>query len=273
MTKRHGPGVFTTLLLLIPMLAVPVMALFGVPHFMPVVASPTHRQDRDATEQYRETRISQSAASLRPVSLQMKAETVDLFQPYAGSETTAVTGPARQAVTQLDQDRNSWTDPLHVPRILNNSGRRTAMTRPESNSDSHPQRRAGVSPPVSSSITLFDPPPDRPAVSRSTASGTSTGSVSRYERQSRSSRVPTDDPAGPQPLNWRQASRLLEQLGVSTYSLSPGLNPGEFRFVCLVSSSENPRVSRRFESHSPDPLVAVEQVIDQVRSWTRPHSH
>ena len=73
-------------------------------------------------------------------------------------------------------------------------------------------------------------------------------------------------------MSWRQASKILDELGVQTYSLSPGLNPGEFRFVCLVSSTDDPRVSRRFESHSTDPLVAVEQVIVQVTRWTRSSS-
>ena len=70
-------------------------------------------------------------------------------------------------------------------------------------------------------------------------------------------------------MTWQQASQILNNLGVQSYSLSPGLNPGEFRFMCLVSSTDDPRISRRFESNSTDPLVAVEQVITQVKSWTQ----
>ena len=265
MTQRQGPGVFTTLLLLIPMLTVPVMALFGVPHFMPVVASPTVRSERDTFPGFRETRVSQSEAVLQPVSLRTTTETVDLFQPYADSVTTASPGQPRQSASQLEQYRNSWTDPLIATHIQNAIPHRTPPLRPQSHSDFQLNSSSTPSASAESSFTLSD--------SQQNPSGVHSRSGSRYERQSRSSGVPPVDPVETPPLSWRRAARLLEQLGVSTYSLSPGLNPGEFRFVCLVSSADNPRVSRRFESHAPDPLAAVEQVIDQVRNWTRPQSH
>jgi len=267
MTKRHGPGVFTTLLLLVPMLAVPVMALFGVPHFMPVVASPLDRQNQDISEQYRETRVSQSEASLRPVSLRMETETVDLFQPYTAPDTTAATEPGPQEATQLDQYRQSWTDPLHDSRNRNHTGGWTAITRPERDSSLY----RNVQTPASGPVTQHAGSSDGPNGSGQPPSAPRSGFISSYERQGSSPHVPSAAPLPGQSLNWRQAARAMEQLGVSTFSLSPGLNPGEFRFVCLVSSTDNPRISRRFESNSHDPLAAVEQVIDQVRNWAGPH--
>jgi hypothetical protein len=269
MTTRRGPGAVTTILMLIPMLAVPVMALFGVPHFMPVVASPTPTTLDEPFVGFRELRTGQSDTVLHPVSLRTESESVDLFQPYGG-ETVASNSPARgTADSQLNQIRSEWSDPLSPPQ---NAGS-------PQNADSL-QSRAGVETAVPSSgsglspglVTIFDSRRSSRDPQTRATSATSTGQrgpVGRFERKGNSTAAQARLPVETQPLTWRQASQILNDLGVQSYSLSPGLSPGEFRFVCLVSSTDDPRVSRRFESNSTDPLIAVEQVITQVRSWTR----
>jgi hypothetical protein len=252
MATRRGPGVLTTILMLIPMIAVPMMALFGVPHFMPVVASPTQPEYSEPFVGFRETRTGQSDTVLWPVSLRTQdafGESVDLFQPYGGESTVSDTTSVR------------WSDPL----------KSTSRENPESlfaddpstpkfdNIPNHEEPPAGL-------VSIFDSRPggkDAQSDSLSSTHFEQTGEPTRKSASATSNR---------QSLSWSQASKILDDLGVQTYSLSPGLNPGEFRFVCLVSSTDNPRVSRRFESHSANPLIAVEQVIGQVTRWTRSSS-
>lgn len=254
MATRRGPGVLTTILMLIPMLAIPMMALFGVPHFMPVVASPTQREHSEPFVGFRETRTGQSDTVLRPVSLRTEnsfGESVDLFQPYGGEATAS-----QEASPSI-----RWTDPLESTRreqpeslFAGDPGTPTFDSIPEDD-----ESTGGL-------VTVFDSRPGGRDAQSDSSSNT------RYERTGEPARKPAPAAPGRQSLSWRQASKILDDLGVQTYSLSPGLNPGEFRFVCLVSSTDDPRVSRRFESHSTDPLIAVEQVIGQVTRWTRSSS-
>lgn len=254
MTTRRSPGAVTTILMLIPMLAVPVMALFGVPHFMPVVASPTPASQGDPFVGFREIRTGQADGVLHPVSLRTESESLDLFQPYGG-EAVASPSPARgEADSRLNLIRREWSDPLTSSQSTRSRQADTARETADASRDN------GLSPGL---VTIFD---SRPSQQNSPSRA---GSSVRYQRPGSSATPRERLPAKSQTMTWRQASRILNDLGVRTYSLSPGLNPGEFRFVCLVSSTDDPRVSRRFESNSADPLIAVEQVIRQVKSWTQ----
>lgn len=251
MATRRGPGVLTTILMLIPMLAIPMMALFGVPHFMPVVASPTQREHSEPFVGFRETRTGQSDTVLRPVSLRTEGspgESVDLFQPYGGEA----------AAFEKTSSSVRWSDPLKSTRreqpaslFADDPGTPTFNSITEDDA------------PAAGLVTIFDSRRGGRDAQNDPSSGT------RYDRAGEPARKPPAAAPARQSLSWRQASKILDDLEVQTYSLSPGLNPGEFRFVCLVSSTDDPRVSRRFESHSTDPLIAVEQVIGQVTRWTR----
>jgi hypothetical protein len=252
MTTRRGPGAFTTILMLIPMLAVPVMALFGVPHFMPVVASPTPALQAEPFVGFLEPRTGQSDAVLHPVSLRTESQDVDLFQPYGADAATSNQPTLSEAASRISEIRNNWSDPLKFSRISDTARSRSDLSTTEASIE------GGLKPGL---VTIFD--------SRPTGRESQVDPATRYERPGIARPVPARLPTETQSMTWRQASQILNDLGVQTYSLSPGLSPGEFRFVCLVSSTDDPRISRRFESNSPDPLVAVEQVITQVKSWTQ----
>jgi len=61
----------------------------------------------------------------------------------------------------------------------------------------------------------------------------------------------------------------LNQLGIRTYRLSPSASDGRYHFMCLVTSADDPRISRRFEAESREPLDAVDRVLAQVEEWNR----
>ncbi len=57
-------------------------------------------------------------------------------------------------------------------------------------------------------------------------------------------------------LTWQQAVDRLNEHGIRTFRLTPDSSQNGYRFVCLVTSIDDPRISRRFEAESIDPLVA-----------------
>jgi hypothetical protein len=70
-------------------------------------------------------------------------------------------------------------------------------------------------------------------------------------------------------LTWQQAVDRLTQLGIRTFRLTPDSGQIGYRFVCFVTSVDDPRISRRFEAESIDPLIAVGDVLAQVENWKR----
>ncbi|MGZ0164754.1 MAG: hypothetical protein ACKVII_12585, partial [Planctomycetales bacterium] len=113
---RRIQSLFKTLLMLIPMTAVPVMAVFGIPQFFPVSASPSART-HESTDYGRmfERRVGQSDALLvRSVSTSHPSS-VDLFEPYDNvrSQRSSSGGVvANASSSKLARRRLSWRDPL-----------------------------------------------------------------------------------------------------------------------------------------------------------------
>lgn len=68
---------------------------------------------------------------------------------------------------------------------------------------------------------------------------------------------------------WDEAFNRLEALGIAKYRLEPARNPREFLFVCSLATDDSSRITRRFEAVATDPLQAVTQVIAQIETWTQ----
>ena len=113
--------------------------------------------------------------------------------------------------------------------------------------------------------------------SRGAGSGAQPAAAKRAAASTRESAVPqTAKPSLPDArslrpevpqLSWQKAVERLNSCGAGTYRLTPGLRQDEYRFVCLVNSADDVRITRRFEAESSDPLVAVEKVLAQVEHW------
>jgi hypothetical protein len=68
-------------------------------------------------------------------------------------------------------------------------------------------------------------------------------------------------------LTWKRAVGRLNSLGIRDYQLQAGEREGEFNFSCRLISRTNPRVIHRFEAEAADPLDAVNQVLRQIDEW------
>ena len=292
---RRIQSLFKTLLMLIPMTAVPMMAIFGIPEFFPLSASPSARTSDSG--QILERRIGQSDSLLVQSLAISKPASIDLFQPYDTSDQSLRTPSgdvvANASSSEMSRRRLAWRDPLS-----NSQNTRTEVsirTTSTSTPPEHRIRNANPSAATSRNRGLAESLPhnepsfsDQAAISPQVASsrtanfqtanvasedirsdGSVTGRYSRlmhggHENSVESHSVPS---AQTERLTWQQAVDRLNQLGISTFRLTQDSSQNGYRFVCLVTSIDDPRISRRFEADSIYPLVTVADVLAQVENW------
>lgn len=83
------------------------------------------------------------------------------------------------------------------------------------------------------------------------------------------------DPANPAAttpatqLDWRAATRRLQELGIDDYHLERGESFDSFLFVCSFEPAGSTNVVMRFEAEADQPLAAVADVLDQIDRWLR----
>jgi len=296
---RRIQSLFKTLLMLIPMTAVPMMAIFGIPEFFPVSASPSARTSETSDSgQILEPRVGQSDSLLVRSLAISKPPSIDLFHPYDPSDQSLRTQSgdvvANASSSELGRHRLAWRDPLSSSQNARNEvsiRTNSASTPPEnrvrnakpsaatsrnrSSAESFPHNepsfsgQAAIPPQVVSSRTS-DFRTANVSSEDIRSDGSVTGRYSRlmnsgHENSAESRSVPS---AQTEKLTWQQAVDRLNQLGIRTFRLTPDSSQNGYRFVCLVTSIDDPRISRRFEAESIYPLVAVADVLAQVENWS-----
>jgi len=268
-------GFLATLMLSIPLAAIGLMAVFGIPQLVPANGDSTSSRDqvirgvRDVFDwsEKRETNSSQAGAHLDDA-------------PQFGEQSALADRPAPHDQGQYD---------------------------PNSYDHSQRNRYTQQSSSEATSSSIFDVPPPRalssrqPVPSKDTASGSpsrhwseiSSAGDSRAEQSAAnqaSSATPIRSGVASMAaearngqifqkeavfetqtslLTWRQASLRLTELGVKNYHLERGAAEGTFLFVCTFSPGDAPHVVHRFEAETDDPLLAVNQVLQQVDRWMR----
>lgn len=249
--QRRRQGFATTFLMLIPMLGVPAMAIFGIPQFAPLISSMTSHADETELSGFQEGRLGNSATgSLRTMDVPA-VEPVDLFRPYADEPSSANGDRAPDAV--------KWNDPIRsaAARPDNRSARATDVDHREASvraSRRVHQQVYDIFTDDFRSQPAAAAPTTAPAAGRNMMASVSDSSVTGLKSE---------------PLNWRTAVDRLKACGSTSYRLTAGARDGEYRFVCLVASPDDERITRRFEAESSDPLDAVEVVLSQIEQWQR----
>lgn len=292
---RRIQSLFKTLLMLIPMTAVPMMAIFGIPEFFPVSASPSTRTSDSG--QILERRVGQSDSLLVRSLTTSKPPSIDLFQPYGTSDQSLRTPcgdvVANASSSEMSRRRLAWRDPLSSSQHARTevSIRTTSTSTPPENRirNANPSGATSRNRGLAESLPHNEPSfSDQAAISPQVASsrtanfqtanvasedirsnGSVTGRYSRlmhggHENSVESHLVPS---AKTEMLTWQQAVDRLNQLGIRTFRLTQDSSQNGYRFVCLVTSIDDPRISRRFEADSIYPLVAVADVLAQVENW------
>ena len=241
MRSQSGSSL-STLVFLVPLLGVPLMAIFGVPQFVPVIASSAS----DAAARPSATRssrgVGESAAATSLVSEKSPRDSAsrdderidDLFRPAKSSprDSRPLRGePLGREIkfVETSQGADTWLTQTsaedQAAEIFSDRSKGKSFG-----------ERGGVSPPVSSPRTGGLTPPRSPESSD-------------------------------QGLTWREAVRRLNELGIQEFRLEPGRQLGEFYFACEFTPDRDARITRRFEAEAKEPLLAVAAVLRQIDEW------
>lgn len=215
------------MLLLIPVVTIPLMAVFGVPEIIPQVPS--------AMEGW-----------LKPASQK---------QPPASSEAAtpaADTLPLPRAT--LSEQAIAWEQrPTHD----------IALPRPLSEQAALPSEAAASQ----GRSLFDPPPTTADMQNHPSTEETTNLTPINYTRSTPRNRPPAAATRPAVNLTWQQAVKRLNELEIRNFRLEPGLKPDQFMFVCSYTPPDNPRVSYRFEAEADEPLRAVAKVLEQIETW------
>jgi hypothetical protein len=275
----------TTLLLLVPISAVPLMAIFGVPQFTPVVASPLDETDEEEWDRpaRKKGRSAAKAGRLDEKGLESPPDenwNWDDAPPERSRPLKTVRPGTRLAKEGSPSDETAPTD-VHKGSAKTRSPARPKqrITRPIPNltdGDEPPIRTLGIDvaeddiqtiDSVAHARVVETDDSDEPAgaVNIPSYRRQRSGTADEGERsQDRSGSRASRNAAATEPLTWKGAVKRLNELGIRNFRLEPGVRPGEFTFTCSYTPTNSPHVTRRFEAESDDPLKAVAKVLVQV---------
>lgn len=263
----------TTLLLLVPILAVPMLAIFGIPNFAPAVASPLGddawqtpaASPGGAAPAFADAAGPQGQSNAQnglDFSNNPRQSNLERNVPWPGrtrSETAERTHPNPQlnAGSYEGFDRSAAVvTPTAPPRRLP-LGQEPAQPPAWPSSG-----QEGAIQPVGFTVPgEFAGPPkyERPAPSEIEQTGFDASAT-------RGARPPRVLPPATPSLTWQGAVKRLNELDISNFRLEPGSDPNQFLFMCSYTPPENPQVSYRFEAEASEPLKAVEKVLAQVEA-------
>lgn len=251
MSTKSG-GSFATILLALPLTAIALMGVFGVPEFASVIASP----DRSDLQR----------------------------RPFGGSSDNRDYDPYYDA--QRDYPREAGFDPRRDPfaddaPAFGESGSAPARRVDDRDryysGDRPAERYAEASPDARYAQTSASPAAERAYDSRATSvpngnpfmapASSDSRPMARADHRSPNWDERTASAATTQAMDWRGAARKLADMGIDRYHLERGSTPDSFLFVCLVTPGDNTNVTHRFEAEHTDPLAAVGQVLQQVDGW------
>jgi hypothetical protein len=235
---------FAAMLLLIPILAVPMLAIFGVPDFAPVVESPLGTAEAKG----------RLPAENAPPFVQPVAAQAAEFAPPPGSPGAVAAGPESFPGEQQQSSRLQAIRRGGLPHQPTESAPIVPVSAATPSADS-PFRAAEEAEPVPFAAQPGVIPPSQlpPRVMppANTQSGFTTPAVA----------------SSTAPLTWRGAVQRLNQLEIRNFRLEPGRTSDQFVFICSYTPRDNPRVSYRFEAEADEPLKAVERVLLQIDNW------
>lgn len=284
MRSLSGSSV-TTFLMFIPLLAVPLLAIFGIPEFSPVNASPSGDKHGGLTIADSQPVGGQSDKH-SPEDLFAEVEKRSEFQrlnverrddPFQKNGATA-TGQ-NQPSSVVNARLKGWT--VDANRQPPGSTRPQTPIRPRSSGTvtnaSHDSERNPFAPNAARSNEKPNTDPDRPKAfaeyikdrdaKRNAISPAKTGTSLASVPAERVA-IPERREAGT-PLTWRAAVKRLNEFGINDYRLQPGRTAGEFHFSCVFQPHRGARITHRFEAEDSEPLKAVATVLSQIENWLR----
>ncbi|RLS56561.1 MAG: hypothetical protein DWH91_06400 [Planctomycetota bacterium] len=231
MSSRAGSTI-VTFLVSIPVAAVGLMAVFGVPPLANVIAAPRGFGNFDAGGESQDSRRASS-------------RNTDEWEEFDEA-------PSWDADTEsLTDDRD--TEPADDKDALGFSKFKDSSRRLQESADRASSGRSRL---------LAGRDSDREdRSSRLDDDQTAQKDHRPLEQDSQG------NPSSAVPMTMKEALKKLNMLQVKTYHLQPGADPDTWLFVCLFTPGDDPRVIQRFEAESADPDQAVSEVLGQIDTW------
>jgi hypothetical protein len=271
--KSNG---LATILLMIPALAIPALAIFGIPQFAPVVASPL--EENGGLD--KEKRIGNSA----------RLSQDELFDDIEAFDSNR---PANVSSSNSVRSRNSTKDAPRSSRLRRSEAEQVAAW----GDDLEPAAEQQKSNQTASFLESGDQLPIRRSryersarLSGKTTSAATTNRTDESDAKisqigysdNRENRIESKRDDRPKPestrnakprepseedLTWNAAVERLNELEIRNFRLEPGPRLGLFVFICSYTPTDSPSVSYRFESEADQPLKAVQKVLEQIVEW------
>jgi hypothetical protein len=252
--SSHSP--LATALLLIPILSIPLLAIFGVPQLTPTVPSALDDRETDAPPARSEAPAftpgpSQSWDDLRDVQTAGDRLAESPWNDVA-SDATAQALANRRAERRAAPSNSEPTTNRVVPAAFEEMPKAGIVPAKQLTPEdaAHLPSVTEQAPSAKNSAPSGSQPLPRAAAAQPVARNPSGGTRTATE-----------------PLTWQSAVRRLNDLEIRNFRLEPGQKPEQFVFICSYTPQDNPRVSYRFEAEADEPLRAVEKVLTQIDAW------
>jgi hypothetical protein len=279
---RSLSGSIATCLIFVPLIAVPVLAVLGMPQLSPSASGAPADDLKFAQEEpgpgassdlLAPVRVSDSKTDSEGAARSNGKEPDPFAEFVRGSDDAHQRATAARSPASSPKRPQRWPDEGNgLPQRALFSSEPVSDERPTAN---HPDRSAASGPfdDHLSGTRESDQSAKAPAVRRALPEAEAI-----VANDIQPATVPpsanADEPRASQSHSaiahgsaWKRAVGRLNALGIRDYQLQPGEREGEFNFSCRLPAPRNPRVIHRFEAEAADPLDAVNQVLRQIDDW------
>ena len=265
MRSRSGNSL-PTVMLSLPLIAIPLMAVFGVPQFVPVIASSVNEEQHEHEQHEHERHVTRRSAGVGESATPNSVIAMNSSRRIDGSSEERLNDIFRPSNSKRPESRPIRAGKAEQTEVFESRASLTATSSDIPLTDLQKRNLSDLFGPdlgtpdlvdlrSTNLITTF---PKRTQTQSMLASAAITDS----EQKAFASNLSAKDG-----LTWRHAVRRLNELGIHEFRLEPGRVPGEFYFACEFSQDQDSRITRRFEAESPDPLQAVKLVLRQIDEW------
>jgi hypothetical protein len=279
-------GPIATLFMFVPLVAIPLLAVFGIPQFSSLSPPAQVEELKFASDKEKPApkvsqpdgelaggvQVTESGASAQPAvgTPSRPANDTDPFAEFA----RAPEGDAAQPQQQESRPAKSVADGRTVAQ-----GQRPQRWPTDETGTSPPKDPAAAGDPGfnegKTASNDRDPAlaeasnPGPTAEKRSKAGTRLTAAFDAHDRSPERDRglSNTANDLSDEAKGWKTAIARLNALGIRDYQLQPGEREGEILFSCRFVSRHNPRVMQRFEAEAGEPLQAVQRVLQQIDEW------
>lgn len=281
-----------TVLLLIPILAIPAVAIFGIPQITPLIES-TFGEPREDDFQTRTGDSSRSSRDDLFGDIEGFGSDSDFKDDLSTKRQEAISMEGKSGASAARRKRDSteskWDDELDdngkrsekwPRRQSSKNGKDRSIASASDDdlndklSDNEQQLRQFQRQQSASTDELAGLPPSKGMNRKSKADveaddgwndqkSDDGNKRSRSKTAADSNRADSND----EPLTLNAAFERLNELDIRSYRLEPGKEVGQFVFICSYTPENTPRVSYRFEASSDEPLKAVLKVLSQISEW------